>query len=137
MPFECELVLKVPTTVSQYFSSFSSVLIVHNSTLDATPLGIEYLDTLQLALCNLSQPVKLQWINLAELPDDDAQPDALEWEILRALNDSVTEVGLIDPKFKSQTLQSTFLPSCRVLLLCCPRQSISFTLATLPRATPM
>lgn len=58
---------------------------------------MEYLDALQLALCNLSQPVKLQWINVAELPDDDAQSDALEWEILCAVNDSVTEVGLIVP----------------------------------------
>lgn len=134
--FESELVLEVPPTVSQYFVSFSSVLIVHNTTLDVSPLHMEYLDALQLSLCNLSQPVKLQWINVAELPNDDAQPDALEWEILCAVNDSVTEVGLIDPKFGFK-ICNYFSTICRVLLLCCLRQSISFMLATLPRAMPM
>lgn len=73
-----------------------------------TPLRLEYLDALQLALYKLSQPVKLQWINLAEQPNDAAQPDALEWQILRALNDSVTEVGAIDPESASQLCNHIF-----------------------------
>ncbi|KAM8706383.1 hypothetical protein ACLKA7_010631 [Drosophila subpalustris] len=73
--------------VGQYFASLSSVLIVHNVTQESTPLELEYLDALQLALSNLSQPLKLQWINVAQIPDD----DTLEWQILRTLNSSVTE----------------------------------------------
>lgn len=78
-------------TVGQYFAPLSSLLIVHNSTC-ATQLQQSYLTALQLALRNLSQPQLLQWINVAQLPDDESQPDALEWQVLRAVNASVTEV---------------------------------------------
>lgn len=94
--------------MSQYFATFSSVLIVHNTTLDVTPLRMEYLDALQLALCKLSQPIKLQWINIAEISNDSAQPDALEWRILRALNDSVTEVGAMNPEVNSHLSNHLF-----------------------------
>ncbi|XP_034486559.1 uncharacterized protein LOC117791042 [Drosophila innubila] len=73
--------------VGQYFVSLSSVLIVHNVTRESTPLQLEYLDALQLAFNNLSQPLKLQWINVAKIPND----DTLEWQILRTVNSSVTE----------------------------------------------
>ncbi|XP_064551072.1 uncharacterized protein Ir92a [Drosophila montana] len=76
--------------VSQYFSPLSSLLIVHNST-HATQLQLAYLDALQLALRNLSRPLLLQWIDVAELPDDESQPDAIEWQVLRAVNASSTE----------------------------------------------
>ncbi|KAH8417936.1 hypothetical protein KR222_008706, partial [Zaprionus bogoriensis] len=78
-------------TVAQYFASLSSVLIVHNTTSGATPIQLEYLDALQLALRNLSRPLKLQWINVADLPDDVSHPDALEWHILRGVNTSVIQ----------------------------------------------
>ncbi|EDW16452.2 uncharacterized protein Dmoj_GI22230 [Drosophila mojavensis] len=76
--------------VSQYFAPLSSLLIVHNST-HATELQEAYLTALQLSLRNLSQPRLLQWIDVAQLPHDESQPDALEWQVLRAVNASVTE----------------------------------------------
>lgn len=93
--------------MSQYFSPLSSLLIVHNSTY-ATHLQLAYLDALQLALRNLSRPMLLQWIDVAELPDDESQPDAIEWQVLRAVNASVTEVRsmnlIVTSQWKCHTL---------------------------------
>jgi len=65
-------------------------MIVHNVSQESTPLQLEYLDALQLALRNLSQPLKLQWINVAKIPDE----ETFKWQMLRAVNSSVTEVGV-------------------------------------------
>ncbi|XP_032597542.1 uncharacterized protein LOC6569701 [Drosophila grimshawi] len=77
--------------VSQYFAPLSSLLIVHNSTQETTTLQLAYLEAVQLALRNLSQPILLQWINVAKLPQDATQPNSLEWQVLAAVNSSVTE----------------------------------------------
>lgn len=86
----CHSIIIVFLTVGEYFASLSSVLIVHNVTLKSTPLQLEYLDALQVALNNLTDPLKLQWINVAKIPDN----DTLEWQILRTVNSSVTEVSV-------------------------------------------
>jgi len=76
--------------VGQYFAPLSSVLIAYNGSYKATPLQMDYLQALQLTLSNLSSPIKLQWINVDNIPDD----DTFEWQILRAVNSSVTEVSV-------------------------------------------
>ncbi|KAI8046561.1 hypothetical protein M5D96_002772, partial [Drosophila gunungcola] len=71
----------------QYFSGFSSILIVYNNSGNATPLQVDYLSALELVLRDLRQPIRLQWINVALLKD----LTALEDQVMGALNSSVTE----------------------------------------------
>ncbi|XP_016969094.2 uncharacterized protein LOC108037123 [Drosophila rhopaloa] len=73
--------------VGQYFSGFSSILIVYNNSGSTTPLQLDYLSALQLVLRDLRQPIRLQWINVALFKD----LTALEDQVMGALNSSVTE----------------------------------------------
>ncbi|KAH8243826.1 hypothetical protein KR032_010418, partial [Drosophila birchii] len=73
--------------VGQYFAAFSSILIVYNNSETTTSLQLDYLRALELALCDLPQPVGLQWINVAKLND----AAELEWQVMSAVNSSVTE----------------------------------------------
>ncbi|XP_039492564.2 uncharacterized protein LOC120452409 [Drosophila santomea] len=73
--------------VGQYFAGLPSVLIVYNNSESTTPLQLEYLSALELVLRELSQPIRLQWINVAFLRD----LKDLEDQVMAALNSSVTE----------------------------------------------
>uniref|UniRef100_B3NYZ5 GG23878 n=1 Tax=Drosophila erecta TaxID=7220 RepID=B3NYZ5_DROER len=73
--------------VGQYFAQLPSILIVYNNSASATPLQLEYLSALELVLRELSQPIRLQWINVAFLRD----LTDLEDQVMGALNSSVTE----------------------------------------------
>ncbi|XP_017084782.2 LOW QUALITY PROTEIN: uncharacterized protein LOC108117094 [Drosophila eugracilis] len=73
--------------VVPHFSGFSSILIVFNNSGSTTPLQLDYLSALESVLRDLSQPIRLQWINVALLKD----VEALEDQVMGALNSSVTE----------------------------------------------
>ncbi|KMZ02453.1 uncharacterized protein LOC6727352 [Drosophila simulans] len=73
--------------VGQYFAELPSILIVYNNSASTTPLQLEYLSALELVLRELSQPIRLQWINVAFLTD----LKDLEDQVMGALNSSVTE----------------------------------------------
>jgi len=64
---------------------------VYNNSASTTPLQLDYLSALELVLRELSQPIRLQWINVALLKD----LEALENQVMGALNSSVTEVSLL------------------------------------------
>ncbi|KAH8280162.1 hypothetical protein KR018_012567 [Drosophila ironensis] len=82
--------------VGQYFSSYSSILIVYNNSGSATQLQLDYLSALQSVLRDLHQPVLLQWIDVAKFKD----PRHLDQHVFKALNCSVTEVIITQSLFK-------------------------------------
>jgi len=127
----CSIILS--SAVCQYFAPLSSVLIVYNGSYKATPLQMDYLEALQLTLSNLSSPIKLQWINTANIPDD----DTLEWQILRAVNSSVTEVIVFLNVIPITLMNLVLFFVCRASLQCCHRPRNSSMRATLPHAMPM
>ncbi|XP_037727949.1 uncharacterized protein LOC119558556 [Drosophila subpulchrella] len=86
-PLVMHLIQLLRIIVGQYFAGFSSILIVYNNSGSTTPLQLDYLSALELVLRDLSQPIRLQWINVALLKD----LEALENEVMGALNSSVTE----------------------------------------------
>ncbi|XP_020814083.1 uncharacterized protein LOC110188646 [Drosophila serrata] len=73
--------------VVQYFATFSTILIVYNNSGTTTSLQLDYLRALEVALWDLPKPVGLQWINVAKLND----LEELEWQVMAAVNSSVTE----------------------------------------------